>query len=254
MYSIILAAGQGTRLGKTFPKCLIKIGQGTLLERHLYFLSVAGVRVYHVIIGQGGVWTPAQQQKVRAIVKRYGGRTTVNAVSMQTHSAASLALGICNVTSDVIVLDGDVFYDKGVLLSLVQQTQTTIVVTKAPAGTGGSRVTFFESEDPHALYTQQITEQLDSDYVYAGMMKICRPDLELFSQRVSTGMFDSLLLSALLNTICPNRPIFCLIAGDNLDDDEKQLRLKYPHHFALGNVININSEQDLLRLDGASLP
>lgn len=253
MYSIILAAGQGTRLGKPFPKCLIKIGNGTLLERHLDLLSIAGVTVYHVVIGQGGVWTPALQQNVRAIVERYGGRTTVNDLSMLTHSAASLALGICNVASDVVVLDGDVFYDKTILLRLVQQTESTIVVTKAPSGTGGSRVTFFESEEPHALYAQQITEQLDSDYVYVGMMKICRPDLELFKQKLSSGMFDSQLLSVLLNTICQNRRIFCLIAGDDLDDED-QLHSKYPHHFAPGNVINLNTEQDLLRLNEASLP
>ena len=161
LYSIILAAGQGIRLGKPFPKCLVKIGHGTLLERHLDLLSIAGVAEHHVVIGQGGVWTPAQQQNVRATVERYGGQTTVNELSMQTHSAASLALGIRNISSDVVVVDGDVYYDKTILLRLVQQSESTIIVTKAPSGGDGSRVTFFESEEPHALYAQQIAEQLD---------------------------------------------------------------------------------------------
>lgn len=252
MYSIILAAGQGIRLGKPFPKCLIKIGHGTLLERHLDLLSIAGVEDYHVVIGQGGVWTPKQQQNVRATVERYGGRTTVNELSMQTHSAASLALGICNIASDVVVIDGDVFYDETILLRLVQQSESTIVVTKAPSSAGGSRVALFEGEDPNALYAQQITEQLDSDYVYAGMMKICRPDLELFKQKLSSGTFDSQLLSVLLNTICQDRLIFCLIAGDNLDYEDR-LHSKYAHHFAPGNVINLNTEQDLIQLNETSL-
>ena len=65
-------------------------------------------------------------------------------------------------------------------------------------------------------------------------------------------MFDSQLLSALLNTICQNRLIFCLIAGDNLDDED-QLHLRYPHQFAPGNVINLNTDQDLLRLNETHL-
>jgi choline kinase len=55
MRAIILAAGRGTRLAsfleERVPKCLIKIGAETLLQRHLRLLHGFGVQTVHIVVG-----------------------------------------------------------------------------------------------------------------------------------------------------------------------------------------------------------
>src|SRR5580698_5039851 len=55
MRAIILAAGRGSRLsqsqGSPLPKCLLKFGGISLLERHLRLLQAAGVREIVMAVG-----------------------------------------------------------------------------------------------------------------------------------------------------------------------------------------------------------
>src|SRR5580658_5625292 len=55
MRAIILAAGRGSRLsqspGSQLPKCLLKFGGISLLERHLRLLQAAGVQEVVMVLG-----------------------------------------------------------------------------------------------------------------------------------------------------------------------------------------------------------
>ncbi len=54
MKVIMLAAGVGKRMSAVtniIPKCLIKIGEKTLLERHLEIISLLGIKDVVFIVG-----------------------------------------------------------------------------------------------------------------------------------------------------------------------------------------------------------
>src|SRR5215467_6441574 len=56
MRAIILAAGKGSRLNGLIgdqPKCLIRIGELTLIERQIRTLKAAGVHDIVVVVGHG---------------------------------------------------------------------------------------------------------------------------------------------------------------------------------------------------------
>ncbi len=246
MHFIILSAGQGTRFGGNVPKCLLEVGEESLLERHFDNMKKLGAKDCRVVIGHGGIWTPDQQSSMRAKVNRYKGMTIVNKDSLETHSAASLGAAFFDLKYDLLVVDGDIFYSSSVVLELARQEKTTIVINRADARSGGSRVLLKVAEKPHGLFVEEISETTISDYVYSGMMKICADDIAVYKKKLASGCFDSYIMAVFLNKMCHIKPMACLIA-DNGADKKKGGSPDYSRYVVKGNVININTKKDLLR-------
>jgi choline kinase len=121
MRAIILAAGRGVRLqlpeDSQLPKCLLRFGGMTLLERHLRMLKNAGVEDVVLALGfrheiveaelDRLAWTP-RPQVVLNMNFELGSVLTVHTV------AAAMTRG-----GDVLLMDADVLYDERILRTLV---------------------------------------------------------------------------------------------------------------------------------------
>ena len=122
MRAIILAAGRGARLsqseGSQLPKCLLKFGQQSLLERHLRLLQAAGVE--EVVLGLG-----FEHQVVEAELARLAAmglpraeifineRFTLGSVLTVHVMAEAMRRG-----GDVLLMDADVLYDERIMQAL----------------------------------------------------------------------------------------------------------------------------------------
>lgn len=122
MRAIILAAGRGSRLsqsqGSPLPKCLLKFGGLSLLERHLRLLQAAGVR--QVVMGLG-----FEHQLIEAELARLAAlglptvevflneRFTLGSVLTVHVVAEALRRG-----GDVLLMDADVLYDARIMQAL----------------------------------------------------------------------------------------------------------------------------------------
>lgn len=120
MRAIILAAGRGTRLQQAadgqLPKCLLKFGGQTLLERHLRLLEAAGVTEVVLALGFRHELIEAQLAALAlrprpeiVLNPRYelGSMLTVHTV------AAPLSRG-----GDVLLMDADVLYHPRIMAAL----------------------------------------------------------------------------------------------------------------------------------------
>ena len=120
MRAIILAAGRGTRLqqaaDRQLPKCLLKFGGQTLLERHLRLLEAAGVTEVVLALGFRHELIEAQLAGLAlrprpeiVLNPRYelGSMLTVHTV------AAPLSRG-----GDVLLMDADVLYHPRIMAAL----------------------------------------------------------------------------------------------------------------------------------------
>jgi choline kinase len=121
MRAIILAAGRGIRLqlpeDSQLPKCLLRFGGTTLLERHLHMLKNAGVDDVVLALGFRHAlveteldrlgWTP-RPEIVLNMNFELGSVLTVHAV------ADALTHG-----GDVLLMDADVLYDERILGALM---------------------------------------------------------------------------------------------------------------------------------------
>src|SRR3954470_10936945 len=114
MRGIILAAGKGSRLNGTIgdkPKCLLRVGGKTLVQRQIEALKGVGITDIVVVVG-------CQADVVR---RSCGSRVNYvkNARYAQTHSLYSLWLGRPPPYDGALVMNCDVLFHPQMLADLI---------------------------------------------------------------------------------------------------------------------------------------
>lgn len=125
MKTIIMAAGVGTRishrLGDT-PKCCARIGAESLIQRTIRALKKSGVHDISVIVG-------FRAARVREDIEGLGVKTYENPFFDITNSIASLwfARQELQTDDDVIVMNGDLFFEEHLLPHVIKAPQERVV-------------------------------------------------------------------------------------------------------------------------------
>ena len=129
MKAIILAAGQGSRLGHLVddrPKCLIDFNGRTLLDRQLDTLASAGIAEAVVVTGFHDDLVET------AIARRTGGpevRTVFNPFYKVADNTGSLYMAREELAGDCLVWNGDTLVSESLMRRVVANTRTGICVT-----------------------------------------------------------------------------------------------------------------------------
>jgi choline kinase len=122
MRAIILAAGRGSRLsqslGSQLPKCLLRFGGVSLLERHLRLLQAAGVQEVVMALGFEHQMIEAELTRLAALgLPRcevfINERFTLGSVLTVHVVAEAMRRG-----GDVLLMDADVLYDARIMQAL----------------------------------------------------------------------------------------------------------------------------------------
>jgi choline kinase len=121
MRAIILAAGRGLRLqqpeDRQLPKCLLRFGGKSLLERHLILLRSAGVE--EVVLALGFRRELVEEELARLRWRphpeiRVNGRFELGSVLTVHTAAEAMTRG-----GDILLMDADVLYDARILDALI---------------------------------------------------------------------------------------------------------------------------------------
>lgn len=127
MKALMLAAGVGNRLSGQdethHPKCLLRFGGKTLLQRHIENLIALGVDQLVIVVGY-------RSHEIEAEVSRLGAADFVEFVSNPRYrdgSVVSLWSGRDVLTSgeSVLFMDADVLYDPAILRVLIDGPDAT---------------------------------------------------------------------------------------------------------------------------------
>ena len=119
MQGIIIAAGMGSRMGELThnkPKCLLKVGNKTLLEYAVEGLKYAGCRDIYIITGYK-----------EELISKLGYRTIHNR-SFQTNNilhSFSNAFSILN--EDTLVSYSDIYVEKKIFKELSNKTEDIVL-------------------------------------------------------------------------------------------------------------------------------
>ncbi len=119
MQAVILAAGQGTRLRPLTdhcPKCLVEVQGKPMLQYQLEALSEAGLRECIIVVGHRA---DQVRERFGARFRNLAIRYVENALFDRTNNIYSLWLARHELTDDLLLLEGDLVFEPGLLVDLL---------------------------------------------------------------------------------------------------------------------------------------
>lgn len=146
MKAIILAAGRNNRIHPPIdiPKCLIKIGDKTLLEHSLSNLSDCGVKEAIIVVGY---LADEVIQKIGNECEGVKIKYVRSDMFDQTDNLYSLWLAKSEFNDDIVYMDADILYDKRALAKLLNSDyENGVLVGKLYSDTGEEMKVFGEGE------------------------------------------------------------------------------------------------------------
>ena len=130
MKAIILAAGQGSRLmplTEDTPKCLLHLGDETILRHQIRQLAAAG---FNEIVVVTGFRAQAVEAELRQMYQpMLVTRTLFNPFFAVADNLASCWLARSEMTGDFLLLNGDTVFEAKIPDQLIQEARRPITLT-----------------------------------------------------------------------------------------------------------------------------
>ena len=126
MKALILAAGMGKRLKANVPKILLKIGNKSLLERHVENLLNLGIKNIGIVIGY-------KSNQLRNFIKKIDKKKNIKIFKNSSYKLGSIvslvsASNFFYIKGNLILMDGDVLYDKKILKKLFNSKKKNCLI------------------------------------------------------------------------------------------------------------------------------
>ena len=159
MIGVILAAGMAKRLRPltdTKPKCLLKVGERTLLERTVDAMCQAGITEFLVVTGYRG-------EMIREFLTTHYPQVTIqyldNVDYEHNNNIYSLWMACQKVRGcDFLLMDSDILCDPVAVVRIAQEQTAALAVNR------------------HELGEEEMKVVVDSDNRITEISKTCRPE------------------------------------------------------------------------------
>jgi len=200
--AIILAAGKGKRLEKKIPKPLVKItNEKTILDSQVEKLSKK--------IGQRNIIVTVGYKKESILNHNPNLIFVYNLNFHKTQSAKSTLLAIRKIdTEDVIILEGDIFFDEVLLDLLIKTRGSACLVDKKQCGYEESKYNLNKQGLIHNI-SKSNKNHLGE---YLGIILIRKNDLKNFRNELESVATNDRIDKAIENLTTTNqlklKPVF----------------------------------------------
>ena len=161
MIGVILAAGMAKRLRPltdTKPKCLLKVGEHTLLERTVDAMRQAGIQEFLVVTGYRG-------EMIRSFLEGYAKTCKVSFTFLDNtdyehnNNIYSLWMACQKVRgSEFLLMDSDILCDPAAVVRIAQEQTSALAVNR------------------HELGEEEMKVVVDADSRITEISKTCRPE------------------------------------------------------------------------------
>ena len=161
MIGVILAAGMAKRLRPltdTKPKCLLKVGERTLLERTIDAMRQAGIQEFLVVTGYRG-------EMIRSFLEGYAKTCKVSFTFLDNtdyehnNNIYSLWMACQKVRgSEFLLMDSDILCDPAAVVRIAQKQTSALAVNR------------------HELGEEEMKVVVDADNRITEISKTCRPE------------------------------------------------------------------------------
>ena len=161
MMGVILAAGMAKRLRPltdTKPKCLLRVGERTLLERTVDAMRMAGIQEFLVVTGYRG-------EMIRSFLEGYARTSKVSFTFLDNtdyehnNNIYSLWMACQKVRgSEFLLMDSDILCDSAAVVRIAQEQTSALAVNR------------------HELGEEEMKVVVDADSRITEISKTCRPE------------------------------------------------------------------------------
>lgn len=237
MKAVILAAGRGSRLGvlgEIYPKCMLPLGKGLIIDNQCDALRRAGVHDITVVAGY-------KADELKAYLDG-DVRVLVNENYLTTNSMYSLLLAEPYVKDDdFIVLNGDVLYSEVLIARLVQHPAPTACLVDETRPHDPCEYNVVEKDGRVCEYSKSVKQE-DACGQCGQLYKIGEEHSQLYWDRMRvleeegktntfpSAAFDVLMSNRLLTPVFTNGGLW--IEVDTIDDYMAGVRMFRRHHRA----------------------
>ncbi|WP_020589346.1 NTP transferase domain-containing protein [Desulfobacter curvatus] len=205
MKAIILAAGRGKRLEKYtkgLPKCLLKLGNETVLSREIRLLQEAGISKENIYVVGGYKYELLLDDSPNMII---------NELFDVKDNAYSLGLALESVCDEnVIILDGDLCFEQELLLQIINCPHKNVLLSKL-------------SEDLHESTGIKISDNnvvtaigkqyKNTGYVYISIFKIAKEIIVDFRKNLLEDRNSKTWYTSALTKLCNNHKFYNLVTN-----------------------------------------
>ena len=199
--AIILAAGVGKRLGAPWnaaPKALLRVGDATLLRRHLAILEAAGVD--EIVIGVG-----YRADLIAAELDAIGARASVRTVHNPRYAEGSVVTlwtlrDELSAARPVLLMDADVLYDARLIHRLCHSKHQNCLLYDADIADGEEPVKICLRDGEIVDFGKVVTREYDRHGESVGFFRFSPEAASrlaaIVARYVRSGRSDAFLATA----------------------------------------------------------
>lgn len=203
MKAIILAAGQGKRLGKYTegkPKCLLPLGQETVLSREIRILQECGLKKENIYV-VGGYCSELLEPIAPNLI--------YNSCYDTKDNSYSLGLALKTVfDDDVLILDADLCFDKEIILEIMSDKHENVLLSKRST----------DLEESTGIVTEQSgrviaigKKYLNTGYVYISIFKVGKKAIPDFKKALLAEKSERTWYPLAITEICEKHLFYNLV-------------------------------------------
>lgn len=182
MKAIILAAGVGKRLRSVIdsPKCLLEINGKTLIQRYLETLQEVGIKKVVIVVGY-------KKEKVIDAVGKISFSGRVNFIENHEYergSILSLWKARDELNEEIVLMDGDVYFEQDVLKKLVESPFKNCLIIDTTSENRGEEVMAGVRGSKIIALERGLKADFDFIGEWVGFVKISKSCVEILKRIV----------------------------------------------------------------------
>ncbi len=179
MQAVILAAGRGLRLGplaKEIPKCLLKMGKKTLLERSLDNLAECGIKEAIIMTGfKDGLIR-------KKIGKNYKGLRIIYIKNKEYQDTGSMSLFLAKklIKENILLLECDLLYEKKAIDFLLKSKRKNAILVAGLLNSGDDVYVHADKNNKLIDLGKEISKKKKAVGALVGISKFSKEFLEKY--------------------------------------------------------------------------
>lgn len=179
MKALIMAAGRGTRISKFIdgnPKCTVDIGGVPLIKNTITTLKEHGITDIGIILGY-------KKEIIEEIIKGENVKVYYNHFYNITNSIASAWFAKDFMDDDMIILNGDVYFERSILEQILSEELSPVLFSDETRKEEADYKFYYENNKLIKYGKELVGKDITGEYV--GIARINKKHMDMFKNRLN---------------------------------------------------------------------